>query len=116
MTEKEFTDMIVPKHIGDYRMSVYRTAEHKYIAFARYKHNPLASVWSDEFDTLEQATAMVYGWENTITASATEKKYMNIATGSVDTHDGWWYEDEDGVEVNAVDRGEVVEIESNTQQ
>jgi hypothetical protein len=42
----------------------------------------------------------------------TEKKYMNLATGSVDTHDGWWYEDEDGVEVNAVDRGEVVEIES----
>ena len=47
---------------------------------------------------------------------AREKKYMNLATGSVDTHDGWWYEDEDGVEVNAVDRGEVVEIESNTQQ
>jgi len=69
MTEKEFTDMIVPKDLGDYRLSVYRTAEHKYIAFARYKHNPLASVWSDEFDTLEEATAMVYGWENTITAS-----------------------------------------------
>ena len=45
-----------------------------------------------------------------------EVLYMNVATGSVDTHDGWWYEDEDGVEVNAVDRGEVVEIESNTQQ
>ena len=44
-----------------------------------------------------------------IAESATEKKYMNISTGSVDTHDGWWYEDEDGVEVNAVDRGEVVE-------
>lgn len=40
----------------------------------------------------------------------TEKKYMNIETGSVDTHEGWWYEDEDGVEVNAVDRGEVVEV------
>ena len=43
---------------------------------------------------------------------ARETKYMNIATGSVDTHDGWWYEDEDGVEVNAVDRGEVIELES----
>ena len=43
---------------------------------------------------------------------AREKKYMNLATGSVDTHDGWWYEDEGGVEVNAVDRGEVVEIPS----
>ena len=45
-----------------------------------------------------------------------EVLYMNVATGSVDNHDGWWYEDEGGVEVNAVDRGEVVEIESNTQQ
>ena len=66
---ENLTDMIVPKDIGDYRLSAYRTAAHKYIAFARYKHNPLASVWSDEFDTLEEATAMVYGWENTITAS-----------------------------------------------
>ena len=68
---EKFTDMIVPKHIGDYRLSVYRTAAHKYIAFARYKRNPLASVWSDEFDALEDATAMADEWENTITASAT---------------------------------------------
>ena len=44
---------------------------------------------------------------------ARETKYMNIATGSVDTHDGWWYEDEDGVEVNAVDRGEVEEVQED---
>jgi hypothetical protein len=40
-------------------------------------------------------------------------QYMNEATGSVDTYDGWWYEDEDGNEVNAVDKGEVVEVEWN---
>ena len=44
---------------------------------------------------------------------AREKKYMNLATGSVDTHDGWWYEDEDGVEVNAVDLGEVEEVQED---
>lgn len=36
--------------------------------------------------------------------------YMNIATGSVDTYDGWWYENEDGEKVNAVDLGEVVAV------
>ena len=36
--------------------------------------------------------------------------YMNIFTGSVDTHDGWWYETEEGETVNAVDRGEVVPV------
>lgn len=39
-----------------------------------------------------------------------EKMYMNIATGSVDTKDGWDYEDENGDIVNGVDRGEVVEV------
>ena len=43
-----------------------------------------------------------------------EKQYMNIKTGSVDDYDGWWYEDENGVEVNAVDRGEVVEVVKNS--
>ena len=38
-------------------------------------------------------------------------EYMNIETGSVDTYDGWWYEDESGILVNAVDRGEVVAVE-----
>lgn len=38
------------------------------------------------------------------------KMYMNILTGSVDSYDGWWYPDEDGVEVNAVDLGEVIEV------
>lgn len=42
-----------------------------------------------------------------------EKTYMNIETGSVDTHDGWWYENEDGEKVNAVDLGEVVEVVKN---
>ena len=36
--------------------------------------------------------------------------YMNPVTGSVDTYDGWWYEDQDGNSVNAVDRGEVIEV------
>ena len=36
-----------------------------------------------------------------------EKYYMNIYTGAVDTYDGWEYEDEDGEIVNAVDLGEV---------
>jgi len=35
--------------------------------------------------------------------------YMNIATGSVDDYDGWYYDD-NGVQVNAVDRGEVVAV------
>jgi len=39
-----------------------------------------------------------------------EKMYMNIETGSVDTRDGWWYDTEDSEHVNAVDRGEVVEV------
>lgn len=39
-----------------------------------------------------------------------EQQYMNTATGSIDTYDGWWYEDEHGGQVNAVDRGEVVPV------
>ena len=35
--------------------------------------------------------------------------YMNITTGSVDDYDGWYYDD-NGVQVNAVDRGEVVAV------
>jgi hypothetical protein len=42
-----------------------------------------------------------------------KKMYMNLATGSVDDYDGWWYHDEDGDFVNAVDLGEVVEVEWN---
>ena len=40
-----------------------------------------------------------------------EKYYMNIETGSVDTYDGWYYKNENGESVNAVDLGEVVEVE-----
>ncbi|MBO7638126.1 MAG: hypothetical protein J6S91_04030 [Treponema sp.] len=42
-----------------------------------------------------------------------DKHYMNIATGNVDTYDGWWYENENGEKVNAVDLGEVVEVVKN---
>jgi len=41
------------------------------------------------------------------------KMYMNVETGSVDDHDGWWYEDDDGTEVNAVDQGGLVEVVKN---
>ena len=44
-----------------------------------------------------------------------EKQYMNIKTGSVDTYDGWYYENEDGKTVNAVDLGEVVEVQKDDQ-
>ena len=53
---------------------------------------------------------------NVIEASLDEWKrthvvvYMNEQTGSTDTYHGWWYEDENGDLVNAVDRGEVVEV------
>ena len=37
--------------------------------------------------------------------------YMNKHTGSVDTRDGWYYQDEfTGELLNAVDRGEVFEV------
>ena len=36
-----------------------------------------------------------------------DKLYMDTATGGVDTYDGWWYENECGEKVNAVDIGEV---------
>ncbi len=39
-----------------------------------------------------------------------EKMYMNEKTGSLDSKDGWWYENEAGQIVNAVDLGEVVEV------
>ena len=42
-----------------------------------------------------------------------EKKYMNIETGSIDTREGWDYENENGEIVNAVDLGEVVEVDDN---
>ncbi len=38
------------------------------------------------------------------------KYYMNPVTGSVDDYDGWWYSDEDGNSVNAVDLVEVVPV------
>lgn len=50
---------------------------------------------------------------------ADEPLYMNPETGSVDTYEGWWYDELDddgnytGKKVNAVDLGEVVEVESD---
>lgn len=41
------------------------------------------------------------------------KYFMNVETGSVDTYDGWFYENENGETVNAVDLGEVVEVIKN---
>ena len=37
--------------------------------------------------------------------------YMNIFTGSVGEYNSWYYELEDGTEVNAVDLKEVEEVE-----
>ena len=37
--------------------------------------------------------------------------YMNPATGSYGIYDEWYYENEDGQTVNAVDLGEVVPVE-----
>lgn len=42
-----------------------------------------------------------------------QKMYMNVETGSVDTRDGWGYENEAGETVNAVDLGEVIEVNQN---
>lgn len=39
-----------------------------------------------------------------------ERMYMNLATGSIDSYEGWWYEDENGCQHNAVDDGEVIEV------
>ena len=39
--------------------------------------------------------------------------YMNPITGSVDDRNGWFYENETGYVVNAVDLGEVVEVEKD---
>lgn len=46
-------------------------------------------------------------------AMVDQETYMNIATGSIDTCDGWWYDNENGERVNAVDLGEVVEVKKN---
>lgn len=42
-----------------------------------------------------------------------KKMYMNIETGSVDTRDGWYYKNEFGDTVNAVDLGEVIEVQKD---
>ena len=39
------------------------------------------------------------------------KTYMNLETGSTGTYDEWDYENIDGELVNAVDLGEVVEVD-----
>ena len=37
--------------------------------------------------------------------------YMNVETGSIGEYDDWWYIDNDGDLVNAVDLGEVEELD-----
>ena len=37
-----------------------------------------------------------------------KQMYMNLSTGSVDQYDGWFYENQSGQTVNAVDLKEVV--------
>jgi hypothetical protein len=39
-----------------------------------------------------------------------ETMYMNIETRQVDNYEGWYYENEDGEEVNAVDLNEVIMV------
>jgi len=39
--------------------------------------------------------------------------YMNVKTGSIDSYDGWNYDNEDGEQVNAVELGEVVPVAWN---
>ena len=80
---------------------------------------------SGEYILPDFATTDLTGWPDTrvysydngrVLVSETELSYMNTATGSVDDRDGWWYEDETGTEVNAVDRGEVVPVVKQGQQ
>ena len=40
----------------------------------------------------------------------TAQMFMNIKTGTVDSRKHWFYENEDGEQVNAVDKGEVVPV------
>lgn len=42
-----------------------------------------------------------------------EKLYMNPKTGSTGEYDDWYYTNQDGEEVNAVDLGEVVEVDNS---
>ena len=45
-----------------------------------------------------------------------DKKYMNVHSGEVGEYGTWDYTDEDGNSVNAVDRGEVVEVRWNEEE
>ena len=63
-----------------------------------------------QIDEMMYAAAMKRRRHEAIPEDNMEKQYMNIETGSVDVYDGWWYDD-NGVQVNAVDRGEVVAVE-----
>ena len=41
-----------------------------------------------------------------------KKMYMNVYTGSIGGFDTWWYINAEGVLVNAVSEGEVIEVVS----
>jgi hypothetical protein len=64
----------------------------------------VAATWGDEAAQEVDASMLE------AVAHAGGRMYMNVATGNVDTYDGWYYEDENGETVNAVERGEVVEV------
>ncbi|MCK9324572.1 MAG: hypothetical protein M0P69_03660 [Bacteroidales bacterium] len=55
-------------------------------------------------------------YENVEKPLEDDATYMNVKTGSVGQRCEWWYKDENGVSVNAVDRGEVIEVEWNAQE
>ena len=39
-----------------------------------------------------------------------DQMYMNVKTGSIDDYNGWFYENRNGEQINAVDQGEVVPV------
>ena len=62
-----------------------------------------------EWTSTDDSAARIYRelWD---AFSAELAMYMNTETGQVDNYEGWYYENEDGEEVNAVDLNEVVEV------
>lgn len=73
----------------------------------------LAEKYSDDRDLVAQMFFCDYTAEEVkkyLQKDTKSRMYMNPVTGSMDSYDGWWYETEDGKQVNAVDLGEVVEV------
>lgn len=74
---------------------------------------------NEEWQELEYYPEVIkqYGLDDERTDDLDEDKdgkfYMNTATGSVDTYQGWYYEGRNGELKNAVDEGKVVEVEKD---